>query len=520
MNRFLLTTLFLITSVMLNAQSQALPEKLVQRQLLQQHKNIYLPKIGNNNIKAKPTSGTLELIAHTWGFFEDSVYNYNGFDSVRIYWYDSAGVDFDYIDYLSAYPAFTYVSPTPRKAFEKRFFAFQVDSMFYYEYNDTNAKFEDSPFGKETMEFLQIGGNLHYHSLGYYENNNFVEQDVYEYKYDKNNRLQERIHWLKSGLSFNITGKDSFGFDNTGNLLYQSYLSKNSNDFETENEIVYTYTANGLLTSTAHIFKNDTTLILDTTEMYHYSYTANDELSIETKRIFNGTELVNNRMKIYNYTGNLLSEIVEYKWDTLNNTFDTAHKYELLYSSATFPFSVTEYLYYNHSWEELLKYENYYNANDNLDSVMFFINNGSGLERNSITYYKRNSEDLVETYQFKSIWDDNDSTWKSDNGDFILNMYYDTLQVDTTINITNIVSDNAITIYPNPTNTVINIRVANSNLNAIHIYDNSGRIIQQITMHQKTNNTTLDLSNLSDGLYNIMIATEKQTTIKKVIVQH
>lgn len=523
MNRILLTFLVLtvFTSTEINAQKNVNTQLLKHYQLSQNNKSGHLFYIDNDKIKNKPTSGKLELTAYTIGYFDDSVYNYAGQDSVRLFWYKDAGVDFDYIGFKALYPEFTYLDTlTPRQDLEKQLMTFKVDSILYFEYNDNNQKFESEPYEKETTEILNTGF-LHYHSKGVYENQVFKEETVYEYKYDPYNRLEERIHWHKNGFSFTLTGKDSFGYNNTGNLLYEGYLSYHNGNFEQEKETIYTYNANNLVSSTANIIKNDSTLNLDTIQMFLYTYNANNNLIETSEREFDGTQLINKTMKVYNYTSNRLSVVNVNNWDAINNTYDSVYKYALAYSGNALPISVTEYQYNNANWIEKIKTQNFYNANGSLDSVIYLVNEDTVLERKSITYYKRNGEDLVEVFEQKSIWDSNDSTWYNNNGDFIMYLYYDTAKIDTTINIHNIKDDtNDFTVYPNPSNEILNVESTKGNIGTIYIYDHNGRIIRQITIHNRTKRASIDVGSLASGIYTLMIHTDKKTIVKKAVVQH
>ena len=74
--------------------------------------------------------------------------------------------------------------------------------------------------------------------------------------------------------------------------------------------------------------------------------------------------------------------------------------------------------------------------------------------------------------------------------------------------------DNSVGIYPNPANDVVHIK-ANSAINSIEIYDVQGRIIhKKIT---NVDNEVLDVSNLTKGIYFLMIKTEIGQKAEKLI---
>lgn len=79
-------------------------------------------------------------------------------------------------------------------------------------------------------------------------------------------------------------------------------------------------------------------------------------------------------------------------------------------------------------------------------------------------------------------------------------------------NETFIINDE-ITIYPNPTNGILNI---NSNINSITkviIYDILGKVV----LERSNNFEQLNISNLTNGLYLVKISTENKTVVKKIM---
>lgn len=77
---------------------------------------------------------------------------------------------------------------------------------------------------------------------------------------------------------------------------------------------------------------------------------------------------------------------------------------------------------------------------------------------------------------------------------------------------------NQVAIYPNPSNGIFNIGFGNLNPNKIEVYDISGKLILQKNSLELTNNqTNIDLSNTSNGVYFVKISTENNTITKRII---
>ncbi|MCF6130717.1 DUF7619 domain-containing protein [Flavobacterium wongokense] len=76
--------------------------------------------------------------------------------------------------------------------------------------------------------------------------------------------------------------------------------------------------------------------------------------------------------------------------------------------------------------------------------------------------------------------------------------------------------DNSVKIYPNPTNSMINI-ASDFAIESIELYDVQGRILER---HFETASfTKLDISNKSNGIYFLKIKTEKGSKVEKVVKQ-
>jgi len=114
------------------------------------------------------------------------------------------------------------------------------------------------------------------------------------------------------------------------------------------------------------------------------------------------------------------------------------------------------------------------------------------------------------------------------NGDFVkskADIYFDynypviTNEAETlfqALNVVNPVLDNIISIYPNPTNDVVNITVKdNSIIKTIELFDIQGRLLQT----QLVNNITseLNLSSRANGMYFIKITSDLGSKVEKLI---
>lgn len=79
---------------------------------------------------------------------------------------------------------------------------------------------------------------------------------------------------------------------------------------------------------------------------------------------------------------------------------------------------------------------------------------------------------------------------------------------------------NKLSLFPNPTNGLVNLRMTDgNNLQRITVYNLTGQVIYQEKLAESVNVKTLDLKYLTKGIYFIEALTEKYKSSKKLIIQ-
>ncbi|MBN2891612.1 MAG: T9SS type A sorting domain-containing protein [Bacteroidales bacterium] len=89
----------------------------------------------------------------------------------------------------------------------------------------------------------------------------------------------------------------------------------------------------------------------------------------------------------------------------------------------------------------------------------------------------------------------------------------------TRLEVTNVLDETIISMYPNPTNDILNIDILNSNATerTIYIYSITGQIIEK--KNETENSLKIDLSNFSQGTYIIIIQSGSYKYQQKIIKQ-
>ena len=92
--------------------------------------------------------------------------------------------------------------------------------------------------------------------------------------------------------------------------------------------------------------------------------------------------------------------------------------------------------------------------------------------------------------------------------------------VDTTLSVT----ENqlaAVGLYPNPASRIVNLSNPQGiSLDGIAIYDITGRLVQEVNPTQTGETLPIDIANLTDGLYMVILSANNNTLTKRLVVNH
>lgn len=86
----------------------------------------------------------------------------------------------------------------------------------------------------------------------------------------------------------------------------------------------------------------------------------------------------------------------------------------------------------------------------------------------------------------------------------------------TTTGIANKTADNTVNVYPNPSNGVVTINTGAANKSTVEVYNVIGEVV--FAQQFNTASNTIDLGAFGTGVYSVKVTTDKNTTVKKVMV--
>jgi hypothetical protein len=83
------------------------------------------------------------------------------------------------------------------------------------------------------------------------------------------------------------------------------------------------------------------------------------------------------------------------------------------------------------------------------------------------------------------------------------------------VGINETVNEKSFTVYPNPTQSTVNLKADGKLIGAVYtIYDNTGNVVLSGTIN--TENTSIELGNLSAGIYLFSVGENVKQTFKVI----
>jgi hypothetical protein len=93
------------------------------------------------------------------------------------------------------------------------------------------------------------------------------------------------------------------------------------------------------------------------------------------------------------------------------------------------------------------------------------------------------------------------------------------VDTSTNVGIENINSTLAVNVYPNPSSGVINIDFGTTTYNATVIITNTiGSVVNEIALNNNQSQYTININNITSGIYFMHIKSENRTAIKRIII--
>jgi len=410
------------------------------------------------------------------------------------------------------------------------------DSVFKYTYyydENHNKNIENKSVADDRATFYPIERTEWIYEAGQCvlqrelkrEDNNWKTTSLIQTTYSGNQKNEE-IHTVFINNIETIQQITSYIHQGEKLVTVIKYDSVKNDDNVTK-KILFNYNNEDQLSN--QIILSRSSSMLDTVLIIDYKYNDNNQQDsvIFYKRSDN--ERIRNMLTVNRYdkiTGNQVEQVSK-KWNEKNEKWENLTKLIYLYDSSQ---NLIRELYYHHDglfWKPNTQYEYIYDADGLLEQKIMYqpiYNQWRKIFTIEYSDKSNNQPNLIESkYNF---WGGETDSYANTcipyyfNGEIAL-MDADQIEIkyiitDTSV-ITHINSEMGwLKIYPNPSDGLFYISPQDYCVDSWRVYDINGMLIKSNVNQYFTG--IVDLTNLPDGMYMIMVATDDNQRLKQKII--
>lgn len=413
---------------------------------------------------------------------------------------------------------------------------FALDSFLFF---NGNGEDFDLDYRGKTTKYNNNGDTQEviYHFWDS-ENNNWIKKDTLSFTFYSNNQIKSSFRRPWDSSTNRWTDTTFFNlWDNNNNLILSIYKrwDYNENKITRGTHTINTYNSDNLILSKETKSFNIAFQCWEKVSLDIYHYNENNNLDTFIVKLWD-TNLVWKTVKrtLYNYNDNnlLAKKITEttidngITWikdkkelntfDNSNNLIETSFlkyensnwvnndKYNFIYNTNNNIIKNIHYKYKEDEWKKVSRTTSSYN--DNNDILEYKSEQWDNISETWINGYitiNKYDNNFNKIEKVSKLWNENLDKW--DNRYKILYFWSKTNTINNTFH------SNRFDIFPNPTNSILNINTP-LELNKISILNTSGRIMKTFN-HSKR----LNISELPKGIYFLKANSKNKSFVKKLI---
>jgi len=381
----------------------------------------------------------------------------------------------------------------------------KMDSIIAVEWDSTTSQWEN--YRKHEYTYDSNGNNIVY-IYSKWDSTTSQWENFYkrEYTYDANGTRTSFISslWNSTTTQWENYGKDEYTYDANGNMTFYLESSWESTSSQWRNmwKREYTYDANGNMTSYIRSHWNRTTSQWENSDKVEYTYDANGNESIEIYSQWNSDSSQWENSDKYEYTYDANGKMTVYiysEWNSTTSQWENSWKGELTYD-ANGNNTVEIDSKWNSTtsqWENSYKYENTYDLGYLADDLILpdYLYYDFSVSVNKLTGYTE--------------YDYDGTTWVNKEE---RTFYYSDVSATSVPEVDN----NAYTVYPNPASESVTFEIPEPSINTtVDIFTIHGKKI----LSQRLNNHTVDVSNMSKGIYLYQLNIDNKIYNGKLIIK-
>lgn len=359
--------------------------------------------------------------------------------------------------------------------------------------------------GSKKSVFYYDQSGRHISTLGYQFNASagaYVITDGFSYVYDNNNNIVEQVFSSVQNSLLTPNTKTLLIYDaqNQVSSITNLWFDASTSIYWNSSKTDYIRNANGEVVN--ELFFDYLTNSWALAGQKTYNYVANNAVEVVFQNTNNnGTTFNNVDRQTYAYNANNFpTELVSYSWT--NSTWDPTIKSTYAYDATNNVIQTLEYLMNNSNWDPHFKEDLGYNSTNDFilyESFMMQGINWSPLYKQVNTYDTPLLQDLIVPTNFsfntkldiEQIYESIGPTWS----------LIRTSQYNYSEDITNSIAsldDKKISVYPVPSNDILNVLVENESKQA-KVFNSFGKLLLEVNLVKGLNQ--LSMEGLSTGTY-------------------
>jgi hypothetical protein len=329
------------------------------------------------------------------------------------------------------------------------------------------------------------------------------------FSYDASNNQTSSLYQYWDGSAWVNGDLYTNTYDAYNNITIQLYQDWITSAWENVDMATYTYDASNNNTSLFYQYWDGSAWL--NTSLTSYTYDVNNNMTGEVNQIWNGFTWVNSwQYTSINYDGNSnLISILYQLW--VNNTWNNSRQSTYTYDANNNLTGGLDKSWNGNVWVNAWQFADTYDANNSKIKESGQRWDGSTWVNEYQRTYAYDVNNFEKSYTYKS-W--NNMGTKVTNGDSTYYYFHTVTGINDLF-----MPGKVITIYPNPATDMVTLNIDNSNNDdfKLNIYNESGELVRSKILKQ--NQQQINIGDLSNGIYMVVIKTKEWSKNQKLIIK-
>jgi hypothetical protein len=374
-----------------------------------------------------------------------------------------------------------------------------------------------SQYTNKKISVLNTQGKIAEQTTSLYSSGTWTNANRVTYVYNAAGQVTVMIQdnwvnnaWLPAVKTICIYDVDD-RLTGTGNSLW----SNDESTWKESDRHTYTYDANGNWISDVYQNMNGSWV---NNNQVTFNYDGSNKRTETTSQAWNGSTWVNTSKLITGYDGSgFRSEDIQKQWDAPANDWRNLSRRLYTYNVNDKQNSTTTEMWDGGSaWVTDTRYDFFYNGEKIEQTIIKNrTNNTWDTAGRFIVTFDANLNGIMLTDE---TYDDAAGIYHAVDGDSRFMFFYE--DYDEPVSIKNILPQIDLSIFPNPAKGILEVRLNDQKIKQVTISDLQGKTVYSSKSAIDSNELTLPVAHLSDGIYTLRASTEKGSGSKMFVIKH